>query len=69
MQAKCGVHSLLLMHSGLQFGGTPMNSVKHEQAGDSPLTMHCELGPHGDGIHGFCGTIGGLSTVAENIRN
>jgi len=41
------------MHSGLQFGGDPMNSGKQEQDGVSPFTWHCELGPQGDGTHGF----------------
>lgn len=41
------------MHSGLQFGGDPTNSGKHEQEGVSPFTWHCEFGPHGDGTHGF----------------
>jgi len=41
------------MHSGLQLGGDPMNSGKQEQDGVSPFTWHCELGPQGDGTHGF----------------
>jgi hypothetical protein len=41
------------MHSGLQFGGDPINSAKHEQEGVSPFTWHCELGPQGDGTHGL----------------
>lgn len=33
MQAKWVAHSLLLIHSGRQFGGVPINPTKHEQAG------------------------------------
>lgn len=42
-----------MIHSGLQFGGDPMNSGKQEQEGVSPFTWHWELGPHGDGTHGL----------------
>lgn len=59
MQDKWIGHSLLLTHSGLQFGGEPINSSKQEHDGDSPCTLHWEFGPQGDGIHGFptgCGT-------------
>lgn len=31
IQALFNVHSLLTIHSGLQFGGEPMKSGKHEQ--------------------------------------
>lgn len=33
-QDICIGHSLLLTHSGLQFGGEPINSAKQEQDGD-----------------------------------
>lgn len=46
-------HSLLLTHSGLQFGGEPMNSARQEQDGESLITWHCVFGPHGDGTQGF----------------
>jgi hypothetical protein len=52
-------HSLLLTHSGRQFGGDPVNSGKQEQEGDSFISLHCEFGPQGDGWHGF--TITGSS--------
>jgi len=41
------------MHSGLQFGGDPVNSGRHEHDGVSPFTWHCEFGPQGDGTHGL----------------
>lgn len=56
MQAKLKEHSLLLTHSGLQLGGVPIKSGKQEHDGDSPETLHCELGPHGEGKQGFVGT-------------
>lgn len=49
MQAKFEAHSLLLEHSGLQFGGTPIYRGRQEQDGEVPETLHCEFGPHGDG--------------------
>lgn len=49
IHAKLLGHSLLLTHSGLQFGGDPMNAGKQEHEGLSPVTLHCEFGPHGDG--------------------
>lgn len=53
MQDKLIGHSLLLTHSGLQFGGEPINSGRQEHEGDWPWILHCEFGPHGDGIQGF----------------
>lgn len=41
MQAKWLEHSVLLTHSGRQFGGEPINSGRHEQDGESPETLHC----------------------------
>jgi len=52
------------MHSGLQFGGDPINSAKHEQEGVSPFTWHCELGPQGDGTHGLPT---GSGSATENL--
>jgi len=47
-----------VIHSGLQFGGDPMKLGRHEHDGDSPWTLHWELGPQGEGIQGlptYCG--------------
>jgi len=38
MHALLYGHSLFVIHSGLQFGGDPINSGKHEQEGVSPFT-------------------------------
>lgn len=54
MQARLFGHSELLTHSGRQFGGVPMNSGKQEQDGELFISLHWALGPHGDGIQGFC---------------
>jgi hypothetical protein len=40
MQAKLNEHSLLVTHSGRQFGGEPVNSGKQEQEGESPTALH-----------------------------
>jgi len=53
MQAWFVGHSELDIHSGRQFGGAPTNSGRHEQDGESPDTRHSELGPQGEGWHGF----------------
>lgn len=63
MQAKLLLHSLLLIHSGLQFGGDPMNSGRQEHDGDSPITLHWALGPQGDGSHGFTSFTGMSSKI------
>lgn len=49
MQARLEAHSLLDTHSGLQFGGDPIKSGRHEQDGDSPTARHSAFGPQGDG--------------------
>lgn len=64
MHAKLLLHSLLLMHSGLQFGGDPMNSGRHEQEGESPATLHIELGPQGEGSQGLIITNGTSAKIA-----
>lgn len=53
MQAKELEHSELLMHSGLQFGGDPINSGKQEHEGDPLISLHCAFGPHGEGTQEF----------------
>lgn len=63
MQAKLLLHSLLLIHSGLQFGGEPINSRRQEQDGEAPFTLHTALGPQGEGLHGFMGTGGTFAEI------
>lgn len=58
MQASSFGHSLLAMHSGLQFGGLPINSFKQAHDGELPTSLQMELGPHGDGSQGFTFSIG-----------
>lgn len=53
VQASLLGHSLLLIHSGLQFGGEPKNSGKQEHEGELFETLHSEFGPQGDGRQGF----------------
>ena len=60
MQARWFGHSLLLTHSGLQFGGEPTYVGKQEHDGESPTTLHSAFGPHGDGLQGS--TIGSSPT-------
>lgn len=55
MHAKLLAHSELITHSGRQFGGLPVNSGRHEHEGVPPISLHCELGPHGDGTQGLTG--------------
>ena len=58
MQACCVGHSELLTHSGLQFGGIPINSGRQEHEGALLIIWHRALGPHGDGWQGFTGISG-----------
>lgn len=53
MQAKFDSHSLLLVHSGRQFGGDPLYSGKQEQDGEPLISLHSEFGPHGEGSQGL----------------
>lgn len=62
MQARLAGHSGFIVHSGRQFGDVPRYVGKHEQAGLSLITLHSAFGPHGVGMHGFCGWIGVSST-------
>lgn len=41
------------MHSGRQFGGAPIIPVEHEHASCPWISRQIELGPQGDGVHGF----------------
>lgn len=57
-------HSEFITHSGLQFGGIPIYWERQLQDGTPWLSLHCEYGPHGDGMHGlvystgeYCGGI------------
>jgi hypothetical protein len=62
---------VLTTHSGLQFGGEPIFPGKHEQAGLSPTARHSELGPQGEGIHGFAGLYSGAGggVTVEFLKN
>lgn len=66
MHAKLLGHSLLLIHSGLQLGGEPVNSGRQEHDGESLITWHWAFGPHGDGSHGFC--CGGTSNAKIQFK-
>lgn len=63
MHAKWFAHSLLAIHSGLQFGGEPIKSIRQEQDGLSLTTLHSAFGPQGDGWQGF--SITGSSTKID----
>ena len=69
MHAKWLEHSLLLIHSGLQFGGEPRKSGKQEHDGLSPDTLHWALGPQGDGIQGLVGGAWGSSANGKKSNN
>lgn len=49
IQASWLLHSVLITHSGLQFGGASIKSGRHEQLGVPPIILHTALGPHGEG--------------------
>lgn len=66
MHASLRRHSELLIHSGWQFGGDPTKPRWHEQEGESPIYLHIEWGPHGDGVQGSIVAIG-VSTEKKHI--
>lgn len=68
MQAKWFAHSLLLIHSGLQFGGVPINSGKQEHEGESLMTLHSAFEPHGDGWQGFVWIVMGSSSKKKGVK-
>lgn len=53
MHALFRGHSEFITHSGRQLGGEPTKLLSHEQMAWPLLSLHLELGPHGDGEHGF----------------
>jgi hypothetical protein len=55
MQALRGGQSELTKHSGLQFGAEPIILGRQPHWACPERTWHCELGPHGDGVHGLGG--------------
>ena len=63
IQANRLGHSMLLIHSGLQFGGLPVYSGKQEHNGDSLTILHWAFEPQGDGWQGF--TFGSISLVTK----
>lgn len=54
------------MHSGLQFGGVPVNSGKQEHEGESFTTWQIALGPQGDGWQRLIGTGGSSAVIRMN---
>lgn len=69
MQAKLLEHSELIVHSGRQFGGIPMYCERQEQDGSPLISLHWELGPHGDGLHGSNGVVSTGAEAKINIVN
>lgn len=53
MQAFSFEHSELVMHSGRQLGGLPKYSSEQAHEGEPAISLQTELGPHGEGSHGF----------------
>lgn len=63
MQAWLDGHSLLLVHSGLQYGGDPKKFSIHVQDGESEISLQIEFGPHGDGVQGETSESGGPNEI------
>lgn len=68
IQARFVAQSVLLVHSGRQFGGDPINSARHLQSALSPFSVHCELGPHGDGWQGLTFNGGDCAKIKKKIN-
>lgn len=58
-----------MVHSGRQFGGTPMYVGEQEQLGTPLTSLHCEYGPHGEGMHGLRGGSSCGGRGATNYNN
>lgn len=70
IQAKWLEHSEFVIHSGLQFGGLPIISGRHEQEAWSPTTRHWAFDPQGDGWHGSeGGDCNGCSMIGVQRMN
>lgn len=69
MHALLLAHSELITHSGLQFGGEPINVWRQEHDGIPLMFLHSAFCPHGDGWHGsLCGSsLGGITGGAVDI--
>lgn len=59
------LHSLLVIHSGRQYGGFPTKPLKQVQDDVSPTSRHKAFGPHGDGMQGVF--VGGFTSKKNNI--
>lgn len=57
------------MHSGLQYGGEPINSGRQLQEGEFPDIWHWALGPHGDGWQTFIGSGGACAIIILKIKS
>ena len=67
MQASAEGQSELTTHSGLQFGGDPIISGKHEHWQRSPICRGGKaLSPHGFGSQGSSATIGSMADKKDN---
>lgn len=69
IHAKWEGHSLLLMHSGLQFGGEPKNPPRQEHEGVSPITRHSAFVPQGDGAQGFACITGSDADEKREVKS
>lgn len=69
MHANWLLHSALIVHSGLQFGGEPMKLAKHVHDGDLLIAWHKAFGPQGDGRHGLISISFGAKISIINYIN
>jgi len=56
-QAKFVGHSALVVHSGRHIGGFPIKYGKQEHTAWLLSSLHWLFGPHGEGVHGYIGSI------------
>lgn len=67
MQALFPGHSAFIVHSGRQFGARPTKLGKQEHTACVPVTLHCEFGPQGVGMHGF--PLGSGTGARSKVQN
>lgn len=67
LHARLLGHSESFIHSGRQFGGRPIKFGRQEHAGWVSITLHCELGPQGEGMQGLPRSVVGEGTRKSKI--
>lgn len=70
LQANCDGQSLLLVHSGRQYGGEPKYCWRQLQEAWPLIDAQCAFSPQGDGRHGSIGSAtGSVITIGAHLTS